>query len=118
MSIKTEYMQPAATLAAGVISNFPDDLAVDPTLQDSKLNAAVLAGWEVARSYYHGFVKAEDSGDWPEPESITKDLSNNLMSLISKFSDNPKLADAIKKLAGDLIEDTTDEIAPELTGGT
>lgn len=59
---------PAAILAAGVVSNLPDQLTLDPEIKDPATQAENSMAWEVYRIFYHAIARALESPDWPTPK--------------------------------------------------
>jgi hypothetical protein len=67
---KIQVMKVAAKLTSGVMSNLPDTMALDPTIQDPGVRTSALVAWEIFRIFYHGALGAlADNASWPAPPS-------------------------------------------------
>jgi hypothetical protein len=74
MSAKLEIMKIAATLTAGVVSNYADTLTRPDAEQASKGNLPAevgvenLTGWEIFKRFYGGLVaNFQDKAAFPDP---------------------------------------------------
>lgn len=93
-------MQVAATLAAAVIDNLPDNLPIDQDIKDGNVRAENLMTWEIFRIFYHAVIKAEADGEnWPPPASEALGGAGDLAAqLIPLVTGNGLFADLLKQL--------------------
>lgn len=57
----------ASNLAAGVVSNFPDDMQVSEPKDNPGLQGMNLAAWETHRIFYHAVMSTMSAENWPAP---------------------------------------------------
>lgn len=67
-------MHIASTLTSAVVGNFPDEVKIDPTLEDAGLRGCNLATWEIFKVFHSAVVKAVDNETFSSPTSSILDV--------------------------------------------
>jgi len=69
LEAKLAVHQAAAMLTAGVVSNLPDTINLDPEIKDPAVQAQNLMAWQLHKVFYHALcgALAGDAASWPTP---------------------------------------------------
>mgnify|MGYP001585792281 CR=1 FL=1 len=115
--IKSSLIQAAASLAAGVISNLPDNLPPDPEIANEATKAENLMGFRVAHIFYDGFVRAlADDKSWVAPTMANVQGSSLIDAVVKSapglLSALPGGAPAIIAAVAPLIKDLLAQVNP------
>ncbi len=71
----------AATLAAGVIANLPDNMPVDPTIANPEIRADLATTWEIHKAFYAAIAKSIGDETWakiPSDKGIIQGIAEQI----------------------------------------